>query len=39
MASIFEYGITEANLVIKNLLIAAPDDLSRLDSIRFLLVK
>ena len=39
MASIFEYGITEANLVIKNLLIAAPDDLSKLDSIRFLVVK
>jgi hypothetical protein len=39
MASIFEYGITEANLVIKNLLIAAPDDLSKLDSIRFLVFK
>jgi hypothetical protein len=39
MATIFDYGITESNLVIKNLLIAAPDDLSKLDSIRFLLVK
>ena len=39
MDSIFEYGITEANLVIKNLLIAAPDDLSKLDSIRLLVLK
>ena len=39
MDSIFEYGITEANLVIKNLLIAAPDDLSKLDSIRLLILK
>jgi len=39
MATIFEYGITEANLVINNLLIAAPDDLSKLDSIRFLVMK
>ncbi len=39
MATIFDYGITESNLVIKNLLIAAPDDLSKLDSIRSLLVK
>jgi hypothetical protein len=39
MDSIFEYGITEANLVIKNLFIAAPDDLSKLDSIRLLILK
>ena len=39
MDSIFEYGITEANLVIKNLLIAAPDDLSKLDSLRLLILK
>ena len=39
IATIFDYGITESNLVISNLLIAAPDDLSKLDSIRSLLVK
>ena len=39
MDSVFQYGITEANLAIKNFLIAAPDDLSKLDSIKLLLVR
>jgi hypothetical protein len=36
MDSVFQYGITEANLAIKNFFIAAPDDLSKLDSIKSL---
>ena len=36
MDSVFQYGITEANLAIKNFFIAAPDDLLKLDSIKSL---